>query len=220
MNEAREAKVTRQGFCYPFIRKEVSTMNKAFVNENNEANLGGLPSATDLDAALDQELFGSLGTGIKKNYITKQGFADLQKSLQNLLQEERPPIADTINEPLSLDQESESYQAAQTRLEEIDRRVRFLQRRIDLAEVIDPESQSGNQVLFGATVTVLDEDNQTRVYKIVGVDEIDGKSGKVSWVSPIGRALLQSQIGDTVLLETPQGEEELEIQKIEFKPID
>jgi transcription elongation factor GreB len=195
-------------------------MNKAFINENNEANLSALPNTTDLDAALDQEIFGTSGTGTPKNYITKQGFADLQRSLQNLMQEERPQFADTVSDPQTLDQDSESFQAAQDRLEEIDRRIRFLQRRIDRAEVIEPESQSGNQVLFGATVTVLDEQDQTRIYKIVGVDETDGKSGKVSWVSPIGRALLQSQIGDLVVLETPQGEEELEITNIEFKPIE
>ena len=181
-------------------------MSKAFVNENAE-------SATDdmdelLEDESDQDVDRDEGSsGAKrgtKNYVTDKGFERL-KSEWAASNGDRSENAD--------------YTYGKKRLREIDRRLRFLQRRMDLAEVVVPENQSGDRVLFGATVTVLDENETERVYKIVGVDESDGKTGKVSWVSPIGQALLQTKVGDVVLLHTPKGEEELEIIKIEFKPI-
>jgi len=105
-------------------------------------------------------------------------------------------------------------------LREIDKRVRFLQRRLDIAEVVDPTLQKGTKILFGATVTVMGEDEVEKTYKIVGVDETDAKSGKVSWISPIGQALLQANEGDVVTLKTPRGDEELEITSVEYVAID
>ena len=194
-------------------------MNKAFVKEDSASNPNFPLSVLEMDAALDKELFTSTGSTIPKNYITPQGFAHLHQSLQKLLQEERPQFAETVSESPNDEPDSESYQDMKARMDEIERKIRLLQRRLDLAEIIDPKSQSGDQVLFGATVTVLDENEKTRVYRIVGIDETDVKIGKVSWVSPIGRALLQAQVGDVVVLETPHGEEELEILKIEYKSI-
>ena len=100
-----------------------------------------------------------------------------------------------------------------------DRRARQVRKHIDLAEVIDPMDQPPGKVLFGATVTVIDEQSARRTYQIVGVDETDFAKGKVSWISPIAKALLQAEEGDVVVFESPRGDEELEIEKIEFKPI-
>lgn len=126
-----------------------------------------------------------------KNYITPHGLIRLKAELEELV-----PTPDS------------------------ERRIRLLHKRIDNALVIDPETQKGDQVIFGATVTVLNSDSIKRVYKIVGVDETDFTRGKISWISPIAKALLQARVGDFVTLETPQGDDELEIQKIEFKKID
>ncbi|RYZ79868.1 MAG: transcription elongation factor GreB [Proteobacteria bacterium] len=100
-----------------------------------------------------------------------------------------------------------------------DRRARLVRKHIDLAEVIDPLEQPQGKVLFGATVTVLDESENRKTYQIVGVDETDFAKGKVSWISPIAKALLQAKEGDVVTFESPRGDEELEIEKIEFKSI-
>jgi transcription elongation factor GreB len=115
--------------------------------------------------------------------------------------------------------ENADYIYGKRRLREIDRRLRFLQRRLDAAEVVDPATQKSDKVLFGATVTVENEQGQEKIYRIVGMDETDVQQGKVSWVSPVGKALLQSSEGDVVLLKTPRGEEELEIISIQYIPI-
>ena len=98
-------------------------------------------------------------------------------------------------------------------------RVQELRQLIASAQVIVPESQTGERALFGATVTVVGEDGHDRIYKLVGVDETDIKSGKVSWISPIGKTLLGARAGDVVIWRTPRGDEELEIKKVEFAPI-
>lgn len=193
-------------------------MNKAFVKEDS-VDLDAAPKADEMEAALEYELFGSTANG-PKNYITPKGFERLQKDLQHLVQNERPALSEQVSGRNSLEEGSEAFQDIQNQLQTLDRQIRLLQRRIDLAEIIDPAQQCGDRVLFGATVTVLDETEALRKYRIVGVDEMDLKSGKISWVSPIGKALLQSQVGDVVLLKTPHGEEELEIQKIEFESFD
>jgi transcription elongation factor GreB len=122
---------------------------------------------------------------------------------------------------------SQGLQAFKDELAELERedsamdadRRQFLRQLVDHAHVIVPEHQSGDRVIFGATVTVKDEDGERRIYKLVGVDESDAKAGKVSWISPIGKALLGARVGDTVTLLTPVKEEDLEILSVEFKPI-
>jgi transcription elongation factor GreB len=157
-----------------------------------------------------------------KNYVTPPGYQRLKAELQELLTVERPKVVETVAWAASNGDRSENadYQYGKKRLREIDRRVRFLQKRIDSAVVVDPAAQKGEKVLFGATVTVLDESERERTYRIVGIDETDAKTGKVSWISPIGQALLQAKLGDFVVLKTPKGEEELEIVNVEYLPID
>lgn len=191
-------------------------MSKAFVKDEDlpdEESFGELDEENDEDSEIPR---GS------KNYITPNGMNRLKSELHELLSVERPKLVETIAWAASNGDRSENadYIYGKRRLREIDRRIRFLQKRIDIAEVVDPARQAGNKVLFGATVTVCGEDGNERVYKIVGIDETDAKAGKVSWISPIGRALLQAVEGDVVTLKTPKGEEDLEILKVQYIPID
>jgi transcription elongation factor GreB len=206
-------------------------MSKAFVKEDSDQlDADQEDLASDQDLGLDDDEGDGLGddgqnskavfrTG--KNYITQRGFDRLKSEVHELLTVERPKMVETVAWAASNGDRSENadYQYGKKRLREIDRRIRFLQKRMDIAEIVNPEKQSGEKVLFGATVTIEDEDGNTRVYKIVGIDETDAKLGKISWISPIGRALLQAKVGDAVLVQMPKGEEELLIQKIEFKDI-
>jgi transcription elongation factor GreB len=186
-------------------------MSKAFVNENAD-----VPETDD-----EVEDGPSLPQG-KKNYITTKGLETLKAELHELLNNERPKVVEVVAWAASNGDRSENadYQYGKRRLREIDRRIRFLNKRIDSAEVVEPTKQQGSKILFGATVTVLDEDEQTRIYKIVGIDETDAKAGKVSWISPVGQALLQASEGDAVVLKTPKGSEELEIVKVSYVAID
>src|SRR5216117_584608 len=141
-----------------------------------------------------------------KNYITAAGFARLQSEKKQLLEVERPEIVRTVAWAASNGDRSENadYIYGKKRLREIDRRIRFLIRRLDLAEVVDPiarrDEDSDDQVFFGATVTVRGAEGGERTVSIVGVDEIDTARGYISWVSPMARALLKSREGDTVTL--------------------
>lgn len=156
-----------------------------------------------------------------RNYMTPAGAEKLRAELHELMHVERPKVVETVAWAASNGDRSENadYIYGKRRLREIDRRVRFLTRRLDSAEVVDPAMQKSDRVLFGATVTVLDEGGERRTFQIVGIDETDAKRGRVSWISPVGKALLQAKVGDVVLLKTPKGEEELEIDRIEYKPI-
>lgn len=157
-----------------------------------------------------------------KNYITQVGLNVLKAELHELLTVERPKLVETVAWAASNGDRSENadYIYGKRRLREVDRRIRFLQKRLDIAVVVDPTQQKGDKVLFGATVHVRDEEDQVRIYKIVGIDETNAKLGKVSWISPIGQALLQAREGDAVVLKTPKGEEELEIEKVLYVAID
>jgi len=156
-----------------------------------------------------------------KNYITPQGAEKLKTELKKLLQEDRPELVKVIQWAASNGDRSENadYIYGKRRLREIDKKIRFLSKRIESAEIIDPLSQKSNRVLFGATVTVLNEEGIRKTYCIVGVDETDIKRGKISWISPVGKALLQAKAGDTVTVKTPQGDEDWEVERIEFKEI-
>lgn len=195
-------------------------MSKAFVKEDaeNTADDLDLDAADDADDGDDESAApGSSG----KNYITTKGLKTLKDELHELLHGERPKVVEVVAWAASNGDRSENadYQYGKKRLREIDRRIRFLNKRIDAAEVVEPTEQKGLKILFGATVSVEDEGGATRLYKIVGIDETDAKAGKVSWRSPIGQALLQSSEGDVVTLKTPRGDEELEILSVKYLPI-
>jgi transcription elongation factor GreB len=154
----------------------------------------------------------------EKNYITPSGFERLRKEYSDLQNLERPKIVEIVAWAASNGDRSENadYQYGKKRLREIDRRLGFLLGRMEKAEVVDPKTVKSEKVVFGATVTVLDEEDQQKTYQIVGEDEWDIKENKVSWKSPLAKALLGKKAGDEVILKKPQGEESLVIEKIEF----
>jgi len=190
-------------------------MSKAFVKEDSDAELNGSDSIND---NRPQGLVLPQG---QKNYMTPQGAEKLRLELHQLLRQERPKVVETVAWAASNGDRSENgdYIYGKRRLREIDRRIRFLTKRLDIVEIIDPTKQKSNRVLFGATVTVLDEDENKKKYHIVGIDETDVQNGKISWISPVGKALLQTQVGDAITIRTPKGEREFEILKIEYVPI-
>ena len=199
-------------------------MSKAFLKEDNEID-DELPDETADDLAADSadedDRAQSGEIKVVKNYVTPQGAQKLKDELEALLTKERPKLVETIAWAASNGDRSENadYIYGKRRLREIDKRVRFLHKRLDIAEIVDPATQKSDRVLFGATVKVRDENGNERSYKIIGVDESDAKDFRVSWNSPVGKALLQSKVNDVVLVKTPKGEDELEILQIEYKPI-
>ncbi len=192
-------------------------MSKAFTREDDGA--GEDDDSFEPEGESDQSEGRPPGT---RNYMTPEGERKLREELAHLLHKDRPKVVETVAWAASNGDRSENadYIYGKRRLREIDRRVRFLTQRLDAAQVVDPASQKGDVVLFGATVTVQDEEDQKRVYQIVGIDETDAKRGRVSWISPVGKALLQAREGDVVVLKTPKGEEELEIVRVEYLALD
>ncbi len=180
-------------------------MNKAFVKEDS----------ADDDDGVDVEPQTPGG----RNYITRDGWQRLRDELAHLLDVERPEVVRVVSWAAGNGDRSENgdYLYGKKRLREIDRRIRFLTRRLDLAEVVDPSAHHGSdQVFFGARVRYVEEDGTERSIRIVGVDEIDPLRGDISWVSPVARALLKAREGDTVSLATPAGAAELEIEAVEY----
>lgn len=153
-----------------------------------------------------------------KNYLTPSGFEKLKTEYHQLLNEDRPKVVATVAWAASNGDRSENadYIYGKRRLREIDSRLRFLLTRLDKAFVVDPKTLSGDRVVFGATVTVENEEGEELTYQIVGEDEFDIKLGKVSWKSPIAKALLGKAVDDEVLVKKPQGEETLLIKQIKF----
>jgi transcription elongation factor GreB len=153
-----------------------------------------------------------------QNYITPAGYKRLNDELTRLWKVDRPKLVDTIAWAASNGDRSENgdYIYGKRKLREIDRRIRFLNQRIDSAVVVDNAGNGHDKVYFGATVTVADENGDARTVSIVGVDEIDLQRGRVSWVSPIATALLKGSVGDVVTLRAPRGNEELEIIEIRY----
>lgn len=152
-------------------------------------------------------------------YMTPAGHAALQAELRALWNEERPKVVEIVSWAASLGDRSENadYQYGKRRLREIDRRVRFLRKRLERVQVVDPAAQPRrDQVFFGATVTYAREDDTEVTVTIVGVDEADLDRGRISWVSPVARALLKAREGDLVRLRTPAGVEELEVVAIRY----
>jgi transcription elongation factor GreB len=157
-----------------------------------------------------------------KNYITPAGFARLKAELRQLVEIERPDVVRTVAWAASNGDRSENgdYLYGKKRLREIDRRVRFLIKRLEAAEVVDAAGRDTDQVFFGASVIVAAKSGGERTLTIVGADEADPAKGRVSWISPIARALLKARAGDSVMLRTPAGTEELAILEVRYEPID
>ncbi len=157
-----------------------------------------------------------------KNYLTPQGYARLKGEALRLLNQERPELVKVIAWAAANGDRSENadYIYGKRRLREIDRRIRFLTKRLDAAEVIDPAArEQSDQVFFGATVTVVDDQATESTYSIVGIDEADVGRGRISWISPLARALLKRREGDQVAFKAPGGDQVLEIVKVEYKEL-
>jgi len=154
-----------------------------------------------------------------KNYITPQGYSVLRAELFDLIDNERPRIVEIVHWAASNGDRSENgdYLYGKKRLREIDRRIRFLTKRLEIAEVTDPSAHYGkDQVFFGATVTYVDEASVERTVTILGIDEADSLKQQVTWVSPIARALLKAREGDVVKLVTPVGVQEVEVVEVRY----
>lgn len=154
-----------------------------------------------------------------KNYMTPKGFAAMQEELRQLLRVERPKIVEIVAWAAGNGDRSENgdYIYGKKRLREIDRRVRYLTKRIETAEVVNPvQQQALKQVFFGATVTYLREDESEHTVSLVGIDEANIDEGKISWIAPLAKALMKARISDTVELRTPGGVEMIEVVKIEY----
>ena len=160
-----------------------------------------------------------------RNYMTPDGFGRLKRELDDLVGTERPALVQTVAWAAGNGDRSENgdYLYGKKRLREIDRRIRFLIRRLDNAEVVDPamprDDDSADRVYFGATVTVRDERGDERTLSIVGVDETDTSRGYISWISPMARALIRAREGDTIVVRTPGGVEELDVVEVAYRPL-
>lgn len=154
-----------------------------------------------------------------KNYITPQGFAKLKAEYHELIAVERPKVVEVVTWAASNGDRSENadYQYGKRRLRQIDGRLHFLQKRMEAAEVIDPKSLKSDKVIFGATITIENEDGDQHIYQIVGEDEIDIKLNKISWKSPVAKALLGKKLDDEVKIQKPAGDEIVVITDITFE---
>lgn len=156
-----------------------------------------------------------------KNYITRAGHDRLRAELLQLLDVERPRMVEIVHWAASNGDRSENgdYLYGKKRLREIDRRIRFLTRRLDIAVVVDPSLHHGrDQVFFGATVTYAREDGSETSVTLMGIDEADSAQGQISWIAPVAQALLKARVGDEVRLRTPAGWETLELLKVRYPP--
>ena len=154
-----------------------------------------------------------------KNYITPAGYARLRAELLDLIDVERPKIVDVVHWAASNGDRSENgdYLYGKKRLREIDRRIRFLTKRLEIAEVVDPSMHHGkDQIYFGATVTYADDEGVERTVRIIGIDESDSAAGDVSWISPIARTLLKAREGDALKLVTPERVREIEVLEVRY----
>ena len=183
-------------------------MSKAFTRENDTP-----------EEELEVEPRVPAGT---KNYITPAGHARLKAELRALVENERPEIIKTVSWAAANGDRSENadYLYGKKRLREIERRIRFLMKRLEAAEVVDPRDQDQERAFFGATVIYSDASGQKHTISIVGTDEVDPARGRVSWVSPVARALLKAREGDAVTLMTPGGDEQLKVLGIRYEALD
>lgn len=181
-------------------------MNKAFTRE---------PDGDDEDDGVTLPPLPAGG----KNYMTPQGCARLRAELMGLMDDERPKVVETVHWAAKNGDRSENgdYLYGKKRLREIDRRIRFLTKRLEVAEVTDPSVHHGSdQVFFGASVTYSDDEGTERTVTIKGIDEADSAAGEVSWISPIARTLLRARVGDVLQLPTPAGVREIEVVAVRY----
>lgn len=186
-------------------------MSKAFTREND--------AAPEDDAEEGEAALPAGG----KHYMTPAGHARLKAEFDQLWKIERPRLVETVTWAASNGDRSENgdYIYGKKRLREIDRRLRYLGKRLENAEVVDPENrEETDQIFFGATVTVLDDLGSEATYSIVGIDEAEPSKNRISWVSPMARTLLKAREGDIVILATPAGKRELEILEVRYGAID
>ena len=192
---------------------------------NREAMSKAFTREKERDNDLEEEVANGmppLPTG-SKNYITPEGHKRLMDEFQWLMNKERPQVTATVAWAAANGDRSENadYIYGKKRLREIDRRIRFLTKRLDMAEVIDPAAprEDETRIFFGATVTYANQKGEEKTVSIVGVDEIDTSRGYISWVSPLARALIKAREGDVVTLHAPGGTEELEILEVRYQTI-
>lgn len=180
-------------------------MNKAFVKEDN-------------DNEDDDEPISTSPVFQGKNYITPAGLKRLQDEYKELKYKERPEVCKVVQWAAENGDRSENadYTYGKKRLREIDRKLRFLSKRIEAAEVIDPATITSDTVMFGATVTIRYEDDSEKTFTIVGMDEVDIEKGRISWVSPLASALMKARRSDIVQFHSPKGTQEIEILSIQF----
>ena len=183
-------------------------MSKAFTREDDapEEDFEGDEEANPIPAG-------------SKNYMTPAGWRRMRDELSWLVKTERPNVTSVVSWAAKLGDRSENadYQYGKKRLREIDRRIRYLTKRLEAAEVVDPATREDtDQVFFGATVTYSNPRGEERTVTIVGIDELDPLKGKISWISPVARTLTKAREGDTVTLHTPNGVEELDILKVSY----
>ncbi len=179
-------------------------MSKAFTKE------------TELD---DDEVVPVTPVATGKNYITSPGYQRLRNELLALMDDERPKMVETVHWAASNGDRSENgdYHYGKKRLREIDRRIRFLTQRLEIAEIIDPSVHHGSdQVFFGASVTYVDDDGFEQSVTIMGIDEVESGQGQISWISPVAKALLKSRLGEEVTLMTPSGLRTLEVLSVAY----
>lgn len=182
-------------------------MSKAFTREADAAD------EDDDGAALPPLPAGT------RNYMTPQGYSRLRAELLDLMDNERPKVVEAVHWAARNGDRSENgdYLYGKKRLREIDRRIRFLTKRLEIAEVTDPAAHHGSdQVFFGATVTYADEAGDERTITILGIDEADSAQAQVSWISPVARALLKTREGDTARLVTPAGTQDIEVIRVSY----
>lgn len=184
-------------------------MSKAFTKESDQED--DPPFAPDLATP-----------ALVRNYITPAGHARLMQEWRQLMDVERPEVVRVVSWAAGNGDRSENgdYIYGKRRLREIDRRIRFLTQRLDQAEIVDSAGRDTDQIFFGATVEVESADGTARTVTIVGVDEVDTARGRVSWISPIAKALIKAREGDFVPLRTPAGEDTLSILSVRYTPID
>ncbi|MCB6183312.1 transcription elongation factor GreB [Leeia sp. TBRC 13508] len=184
-------------------------MSKAFTKETDQDD-------DDLPAGVPPIPPGS------KNYMTPKGHRRMLDELRHLVSTERPELVNIVSWAASNGDRSENgdYIYGKRKLREIDRRIRFLTKRLETAEVVDTERKDTDQVFFGATVTFNRDGGDDETISIVGLDEINPAKGYVSWISPIARTLTKAREGDTVILQTPEGPQELDIVLVEYKELD
>lgn len=185
-------------------------MSKAFTRENDSAD----------DDDEDLPALTAIPRG-SKNYMTAAGYQALRNEWLHLMDEERPRVVEVVHWAASNGDRSENgdYLYGKKRLREIDRRIRFLTKRLERAEVVNPSLHHGSdQVFFGATVTYCDDEGEEHTITILGIDEADSAAGQVSWVSPVARALLRARVGDEVALPTPGGVRTLEVLCVSYPP--